>query len=80
MSPERFIPQFLVGLLLGTLVVRCGSLWPAILLHALHNAAALGIGTLAMQTRIPGAMLALAALAGTVGAWTAMWTATKSKP
>lgn len=79
MSPERFIPQFLVGLLLGALVVRCGSIWPAILLHALHNAAALGIGTLAMKTPIPGAMLALAALAGTVGAWTAMWAATRRK-
>ncbi len=79
LSPERFLAQFLVGLLLGALVVRCGSIWPAILLHALHNAAALGIGTLAMQTPIPGAMLALAAFAGTVGAWTAMWSATRRR-
>ena len=42
------IPQFVLGALLGYLRVRIG-LWAAILLHALHNATALGIAALAMN-------------------------------
>ena len=28
---------FVIGLVLGWLTLRCGSIWPAVLLHALHN-------------------------------------------
>jgi len=32
-----------MGGLLGLLVVRTGSIWPAVCLHALHNGLALGV-------------------------------------
>ncbi len=43
LDPVRLLPTFLMGLALGALVVRSGSLLPAIALHALYNAAALGL-------------------------------------
>ena len=33
-------PRFVMGLLLGWLRARTGSLWPCVLAHFLHNAAA----------------------------------------
>jgi len=42
------LPQFVIGALLGYLRVNI-SLWAAILLHAAHNATALGIAMLAME-------------------------------
>lgn len=38
--PERWLPTFTMGLVLAALVVRTGSLWPAILAHALNNSTA----------------------------------------
>lgn len=40
-SPWRFAPQCAVGLVAGALVLRGGSLGPAVLLHVGHNALAL---------------------------------------
>ncbi|NRA96539.1 MAG: CPBP family intramembrane metalloprotease, partial [Planctomycetes bacterium] len=37
MSLHRFFPQAVLGALLAILVVRTGSLWPAVLAHAVHN-------------------------------------------
>jgi ABC-2 type transport system permease protein/sodium transport system permease protein len=37
LSIERFAPTAILGLALGFLAVRSGSLWPGILLHAIHN-------------------------------------------
>ncbi len=34
---ERFLPSGLLGLMLGWLAVRTGSIWPGMLLHAVHN-------------------------------------------
>lgn len=34
---ERFVPTAFLGLILGAVCVRTGSLWPGILLHVLHN-------------------------------------------
>ncbi|HMS18074.1 MAG TPA: ABC transporter permease subunit/CPBP intramembrane protease, partial [Planctomycetota bacterium] len=34
---HRLFPQAALGVLLGMLVIRTGSLWPAVLAHALHN-------------------------------------------
>lgn len=34
----RLVPSTLMGLVLGLVAWRCGSVWPAMLLHALHNA------------------------------------------
>lgn len=34
---ERFMPTVLLGVFLGFLAVRTGSLWPGVFLHAIHN-------------------------------------------
>lgn len=38
--PEKWLPTFVVGLLLGFLAVRTGSIWPGMLAHAVNNASA----------------------------------------
>lgn len=76
LSPERFLPQFTIGIALGVLTLRSGSLLPAVLLHFGHNASAillqewLGEGTtgepVGMAMRFAqGGILALAL----VGLW-----------
>ncbi|MCG3135347.1 MAG: hypothetical protein HMLKMBBP_02946 [Planctomycetes bacterium] len=52
--PERWPATFLVGLVLGWVVFRTGSIWPAVAMHAANNA----VGALAMRS--PGADWALA--------------------
>jgi membrane protease YdiL (CAAX protease family) len=42
-SPYRFVPQFILGIVLAVLVLRSGSLFPAIALHAAHNGVAVAI-------------------------------------
>jgi len=37
LSFERFIPTALLGICLGWVFVRSGSVWPGMLLHVLHN-------------------------------------------
>ncbi len=37
MSPHRFFPQFVLGVILAILTIRCRSILPAILFHATHN-------------------------------------------
>jgi ABC-2 type transport system permease protein/sodium transport system permease protein len=37
LSLERFFPTTLLGLALGFVAIRTGSLWPGVLLHAIHN-------------------------------------------
>jgi ABC-2 type transport system permease protein/sodium transport system permease protein len=37
LSIERFIPTMFLGLVLGFVAIRTGSLWPGVLLHAIHN-------------------------------------------
>ena len=34
---ERFLPTACLGMILGAVCVRTGSLWPGVLLHAIHN-------------------------------------------
>jgi putative intracellular protease/amidase/membrane protease YdiL (CAAX protease family) len=41
LDPGRLVPTFLLGAVLGWLVVRSGSLFPAILMHFLYNAGAI---------------------------------------
>jgi sodium transport system permease protein len=36
--PEKWLPTFLMGLVLGFLAVRTGSIWPGMLAHAANNA------------------------------------------
>ena len=40
---ERFPPTALLGLVLGWLAYRTGSLWPGVLLHAIHNTTVLAL-------------------------------------
>ena len=42
--PEKWLPTFIVGLLLGFLAVRTGSIWPGMLAHAVNNASAVLCG------------------------------------
>jgi len=37
LSLEKFLPTIILGLAIGYVALRTGSLWPGILLHALHN-------------------------------------------
>ena len=43
LSVERFFPSFLLGVVLGWVCVRTGSLFPGMLLHVVHNAALLSL-------------------------------------
>ncbi|HEY7309329.1 MAG TPA: ABC transporter permease subunit/CPBP intramembrane protease [Gemmataceae bacterium] len=37
LAVERFVPSLLLGVLLGWMCWRTGSVWPGMVLHALHN-------------------------------------------
>ncbi len=74
---ERFVPSFLLGLVLGWTCWQTGSVWPGVLLHALHNGSLvllgyyqprLGeLGGVAASEHLPLSWLAAAALGGMVG-------------
>jgi sodium transport system permease protein len=51
MNVFQFVPNFLLGAVLGLLTVRSGSLWPAVLFHLLHNS--LLVGGAWLQRLIP---------------------------
>ena len=40
-DPERFVPQFFLGIVLAVLTVRAASIYPAMLVHAGHNSTVL---------------------------------------
>jgi membrane protease YdiL (CAAX protease family) len=48
--PERMPQTFALGLLLGWMTLRCGSLLPAVLGHLAHNSVPLGLFALAADT------------------------------
>ncbi len=87
LSVERFIPSTMMGLVLGWVCVRSGSLLPGVILHAFHNGllltvlhyqdelAALGWGV-QEQEHLPTAWLATAAVVAVIGAGL-VWLATK---
>jgi sodium transport system permease protein len=43
LDPARLVGTFTIGTVLGLVVVRSGSLFPAVLMHALYNASVLGV-------------------------------------
>ncbi len=49
LAVERFLPTTFMGLILGFVAVRTGSLWPGILLHALHNGLLLSLNHYSAQ-------------------------------
>ncbi len=71
LSVFRFAPTFLVGAVFALVVVRTGSLFPAMLAHATYNALAITMGRndalSAHLTGTPGWLLTAAALA--LAAW-----------
>jgi len=52
MSAARMIPTTLLGLVLGALALRSGSIFPGMLFHLLHNGASLLIARL--EVKVPG--------------------------
>ena len=71
---ERLVPSTLLGLILGTVRWRTGSLWPGMIQHVAHNAILLTLGLYApgsTQT-IPWEWLAGGA-AGSVVAALVLW-------
>ncbi|QDS87582.1 ABC-2 family transporter protein [Rosistilla ulvae] len=81
---ERFLPSSLMGLVLGVVCYRSGSLYPGIVLHALHNGILVsmshfetkllerGIGIDA-QTHLPTVWLGVALLVIGAGAAVLLW-------
>lgn len=43
LAVERFLPAMFMGLILGLVAIRTGSIWPGVLLHALHNGGLLSL-------------------------------------
>jgi len=80
---ERFIPSTILGICLGWICVRTGSVWPGMVLHVLHNGflltlsqfedrlQELGIGTV-RQSHLPPWCLAVAGVM-IVAAWCLMF-------
>ena len=61
--PERLPTTFAMGLVLGWMAIRTGSLLPGILCHAVHNAVPVGVSLLA-GTSLETLEISPAALAG----------------
>ncbi len=53
MSPWRFAPQCVLGIGLALLCLRCGSIWPGVIVHAGHNGL-LVLAELASSGQVPG--------------------------
>ena len=76
---ERFLPSTMIGLVLGYVCVRSGSLFPGILMHALHNGllitishfekeiTAMGIG-LEARAHLPGLWVGIGVAIAMAGA------------
>jgi sodium transport system permease protein len=68
---ERLLPALLLGLILGAVCWRTGSLWPGMLQHVCHNTALLTVGLTApgSVTEIPALWLAGSAVGIAIGAF-----------
>jgi sodium transport system permease protein len=78
LAVERFLPSTFMGLALGWLCCRTGSVWPGIALHATHNSflvcvayykdllASQGVGV-EEQSHLPAAWLLAAAVGAGLG-------------
>jgi sodium transport system permease protein len=78
LAVERFAPSLVLGVLLGWVCWRTGSVWPGMVLHALHNSCVALLGYYQLQliemgwpmsetAHVPTAWLAVAALGVVVG-------------
>ena len=53
LDPVRFVPLWALGALFGWLTVRAGSIWPAVLAHAVNNGLGLALATSAARAGVP---------------------------
>ncbi len=51
---ERFAPTCFLGLILGTICLKTGSVWPGMLLHCLHNGLLLTVSNYTEQLKAVG--------------------------
>lgn len=51
---ERFAPTCFLGLILGTVCLKSGSIWPGVLLHCLHNGLLLTLSNYTEQLKLMG--------------------------
>jgi sodium transport system permease protein len=76
---ERFLPSTFLGLVLGWIAVRAGSIWPGVALHATHNGLLLLVAYyrdnllargwgVTDDAHLPGKSLILATILATAGA------------
>lgn len=78
LAPERLLPSFLMGLVLGWVCVRTGSIWPGVILHTCHNGLLVSLlyfrdvleqweWAAAAQRHLPWELLATAAVVASAG-------------
>jgi sodium transport system permease protein len=70
LGPERFLPSTLLGVVLGWVCWRSGSVWPSTLMHVAHNTLLLVVGMSAagQQSTVPPLWIAAGAAGAVVGA------------
>lgn len=51
---ERFAPTCFLGVILGTICLRTGSVWPGMLLHCIHNGLLLTLSNYTEQLKLMG--------------------------
>ena len=85
LTPERFLPSLLLGLVLGWIAWQSGSVLPGILLHAVHNTLlvtvsyhpqwlqAIGIPDEPHRQHLPGWLLAASAVVSLLGVTLLAW-------
>jgi ABC-2 type transport system permease protein/sodium transport system permease protein len=89
LTPERFLPSMFLGLLLGSIVAITGSVFPAMVLHAIHNCLLLSLAyyqddlvsdgwNLSWTGHLPAGWI-LAALVGLIVGFALIWLASRPK-
>ncbi len=90
LAVERFLPTTFMGLLLAWIALRTGSIWPGVVLHALHNGFLLSASRFEEQLKqwhilveegehLPPLWLAVGAVAFALGC-AAIWLGTRGIP
>jgi ABC-2 type transport system permease protein/sodium transport system permease protein len=84
LAVERFVPSLLLGVVLGWVCWKTGSVWPGVLLHALHNGCVVMLAyygprlaelgwSVSEEGHLPIPLLAAAALGALAGAVGIAW-------
>ena len=75
----KLLPTAAIGLLLGILAVRCGSVWPGVVLHLAHNTTMFLLGTHLTLTPDEALLLGMS-VAAAVGFGAAWWSGSGGGP